>query len=389
MITDTFISVFDLIIFLGVSQGILLSWFFIRSGRKGAMPNLYQGLLILCLAMVMLEELLNNTGYIVKVLPISNFSEPFNFTFGPLAFLYIRSLLYPDTRGRDWPHFLLFAFWALYMIPYFIQPDELKYNSYVQMKHPEWSELEVVTRFSSNPLGIRKYINHLTGIHFIAYTLALGYLMVRRLKEVNEGFFHLKDRKLKLARNVGFHFLVIILIFAFVKLYFGADLGDYLISTYISFMIFTTSWGVLRNSAYFDQPQFFLQFPGTKYEKSSLSSREKAEIHRKILEQMEGQRYFSSNLASLSDLSQRIHESSHHVSQVINEVMGKSFFEMLATYRVEEAKKIMGEDRDGKLIVEDIAEQVGYNSKSSFNTVFKKQTGQTPTEFRRSRRSSR
>jgi AraC-like DNA-binding protein len=188
---------------------------------------------------------------------------------------------------------------------------------------------------------------------------------------------------------VGFHFLVIILIFAYVKLSFVGDLGDYFISSYLSFMIFATSWGVLRNSAYFDQPQSFLQFPVTKYEKSSLSSREKAEIHRKILEQMEGKRYFSSNLASLSDLSGRIRESSHHVSQVINEVMGKSFFEMLATYRVEEAKKIFGEDKEGKLIVEDIAEQVGYNSKSSFNTVFKKHTGLTPTEFRRSLRSSR
>jgi len=56
---------------------------------------------------------------------------------------------------------------------------------------------------------------------------------------------------------------------------------------------------------------------------------------------------------------------------------------MLAWYRVEEAKRIIREDREAKLTVEDIAEQVGYNSKSSFNTVFKKQTGRTPSEFRR------
>ena len=73
----------------------------------------------------------------------------------------------------------------------------------------------------------------------------------------------------------------------------------------------------------------------------------------------------------------------------INEVMGQGFFEMLARYRVEEAKRIIFQDQDAKLTIEDIAEQVGYNSKSSFNTVFKKQTGQTPSEFRRtSKRSS-
>ena len=140
---------------------------------------------------------------------------------------------------------------------------------------------------------------------------------------------------------------------------------------------------LVRNSTFFGQPQFFLQFPGAKYEKSSLSAKEKSAIHRKILKEMEEKRYFTGNLASLSDLAYTIRESSHHLSQVINEVMGKGFFEMLAWYRVEEAKRIIREDREAKLTVEDIAEQVGYNSKSSFNTVFKKQTGQTPSEFRR------
>lgn len=388
MITDTFISVFDLIIFLGVFQGIFISWFFIRSGKRDVKSNLYQGLLLLFLSLTMFEELLNNTGYIVKVLAISNFAEPFIFTLGPLAFLYIRSLLYPDSKRRSWPHFLLFGFWVLYMVPYIIQPNDLKYNSYVGTKHLDWEYLEVVTRFSDDPFRIRGYINLILAIHFSGYIIAVFYLVVKRMKELNERLFGLGDQKLKLARTSGVHFLMILLIFAFAKLYFGADIGDYLISTYLSFMIFSTSWMVVRNSAFFGQPQFFLQFPGVKYEKSSLSEQEKSAIHQKILKEMEENRYFAGNLASLSDLAHTIRESSHHVSQVINEVMGKGFFEMLAWYRVEEAKRIIREDREAKLTIEEIAEQVGYNSKSSFNTVFKKRTGQTPSEFRRLENSS-
>lgn len=382
MITDTFISVFDLIIFLGVFQGIFLSWFFIRSGQKGLKPNIYQGVLLLSLSLTMFEELLNNTGYIVQVLPISNYAEPFNFIFGPLIFLYVRSLLYPESRKKNWPHLLAFAFWVLYMLPYFIQPDELKYNSYLDVKHPDWTFLEVSTRFNDDPLGLRGYINHLTGIHFTAYVIASFYLMIRKMKEQQERLFELKDSRLKLARNVGIHFFIIILIFAFVKLSFRGDIGDYLISSYLSFMIFTTSFMVVKNSAFFGHPQFFLQFPGTKYQKSSLSEQEKAAIHKKILEEMEENLYFTGNLASLSDLAHTIKESSHHVSQVINEVMGKGFFEMLAWYRVEEARRLIREDPEAKLTVEDIAEQVGYNSKSSFNTAFKKHSGQTPSQFR-------
>ena len=386
MIRDTFISGFDLVIFLGVFQGIFLSGFFIRSGRKEVKANLYQGLLILTLSMSMFEELLNNTGYIVQVLAISNFAEPFNFAFGPLAFLFIRSLLYPESRRKNWPHFLILAFWILYMIPYFIQSNEYKYNSYLGVKHPDWEYLDVAVRLFEDPLGIRDYVNQLTGLHFTVYIVAMILLFFRRMKDMNARLLGLKDTKLRLARNVIIHFLIVIAIFAVVKLSFPGDIGDYFISSYLSFMIFSTAWMVVRNSAFFVQPQFFLQFPGVIYEKSSLSEGEKAVIHRKILDEMENKRYYSRNLASLKDLSQTIRETPHHVSQVINEVMGKGFFEMLAWYRVEEAKQIISRDPEGKLTVEDIAEQVGYNSKSSFNTVFKKLTGQTPSEFRRSSR---
>jgi YesN/AraC family two-component response regulator len=86
----------------------------------------------------------------------------------------------------------------------------------------------------------------------------------------------------------------------------------------------------------------------------------------------------------LSDLAKKIGESPHHVSQVINEKLNKNFFELLAAYRVEEAKKILSADRKNKLTIEEISEMVGYNSKTAFNNAFKKNTGKTPSEFRKS-----
>jgi amino acid transporter len=104
--------------------------------------NLYQGLLLLSLSLCIFEEWLNNTGYIVKVLAFSNFSEPLNFALAPLFYLYIRKSLDPDERRKDWVHFILTLFWMFYMVFYFIQSDEFKYNSYVETKHPEWCYLE-------------------------------------------------------------------------------------------------------------------------------------------------------------------------------------------------------------------------------------------------------
>ncbi len=57
---------------------------------------------------------------------------------------------------------------------------------------------------------------------------------------------------------------------------------------------------------------------------------------------------------------------------------------LLAVYRVEYAKKLISEDKEIKLTVEELTELVGYNSKSSFNIAFKKYTSKTPSEYRKS-----
>lgn len=96
---------------------------------------------------------------------------------------------------------------------------------------------------------------------------------------------------------------------------------------------------------------------------------------------MEVNKYFVNNLASLSGLSKQINETSHHVSQVINEQLNMNFFELLAKYRVEEAKRILLADKNKKITIEELSEMVGYNSKSAFNNAFKKLTLKTPSEF--------
>jgi len=162
----------------------------------------------------------------------------------------------------------------------------------------------------------------------------------------------------------------------------NSDIGGYLIAAYISFTMFATSFQILNKSIFFSQPNSFMNFPNLKYQKSSLSEERKEEILNKIKQEMEGKKYFSNNLASLSNLSKQINESSHHVSQVINELLKMNFFELLAKYRIDEAKKILSNDNSRNLTIEEIAEQVGYNSKSAFNNAFKKICQQTPSEYR-------
>jgi len=196
--------------------------------------------------------------------------------------------------------------------------------------------------------------------------------------------FRTHDDMLRSLRNMVFHILAIILIFIIVKLSFQADLGDYFIGMYVSLFLMITTFRIMNDSTYFERSASFMDILIGKYRKSSLSESEKQKILAIINKEFEKGNYFSENLASLENLAKKIGESKHHVSQVINEKLGKDYFELLASYRIEMAKSILTEDKTGQLTIEEISEMVGYNSKTAFNNSFRKLTGKTPSEFRKS-----
>ncbi len=341
------------------------------------------GLFLLSLGLVMIEMLLNYTGHIVSILWISNFSEPINFILAPLLYLFIRERIDHNKGKYDWVHFLPFVFWLLYCIPYFMQSDIFKYNSYIDTMKPDWPFVEAEMYWHEDILNLRNNINYLTLISFSSYLLASLILIAGKAKQKGSTFFKIEDPNIRATRNSTYHLFFIIVIFVFVKLYFGRDLGDYFIGLYITFMAYNTMVQVIRNSNYFDQPGSIFDIPTAKYKKSSLLEDQKELLLNKVKIELCENKYFANNMASVSGLAKNIGESSHHVSQVINEKMNKSFFELLAWYRVEEAKRILTEDIHKKYTIEELADEVGYNSKSSFNGAFKKLSGQTPSEFRK------
>ncbi len=74
------------IIFGGILFGFTIAFFLIKKSIKKNTPNLFMGLFLLVLSLVMLEGWLNYTGYIFKVLKITNFAEPLNYAIAPLFF---------------------------------------------------------------------------------------------------------------------------------------------------------------------------------------------------------------------------------------------------------------------------------------------------------------
>lgn len=384
MRTDISIGLFDLLIFLGFFQTLVVAIFFIRNRSKQP-ANIYQGLFQLSLALVILAYLLDSTGYIVKVLAISNFNSPISFVLGPLFYLSVKHTIYPESNHRKaWPHFVFALVWLCYMTTYFIQPNECKYNSYVSAMHPDWPYLHVDFRTPNDPLHIGAYINIGAMLHLLLYITLTGKLLLQKLRSMNQSFFRITNEQLAQVRNDLVHITLIVLIYTVSKATLGlsTETGGYMFS-YCTILISITFFRIINDSSYFEQQHSIIELPFAKYQKSSLSDEKKEQILGKIRVEMENKLYFANNLASLSGLAKQINESNHHVSQVINERLNKSFFELLAAYRIEHATQLMKGQEGAKLTIEELADRVGYNSKSSFNTAFKKHTQQTPSEFRK------
>jgi AraC-like DNA-binding protein len=372
-----------LILVLGLFLGFLISFYLIKKSRKVNLPNLFMGFFILSISLTMLEGWLNYTRLIFKILWATNFAEPLNFVLAPFIYLFVISQFKNFKKKKQWLHFLPFVFWLGYCVFFFMQPDVVKYNSNIDAMNADIPFIKMDYHISQDPFGIRTYVNLLTGLSFIIYNAITLKILFNKARSLGQTIWNTTNKTLIALRNAQYHFFIVIVIFIAVKLFFGNnDVGDYFIYLYITFMFFMTTVQIMNSSTYFNEVSTFLEGPVIKYQKSSLDKEDKEIILEAISNQMNEEKYFKRSSASLSGLAKSINESTHHVSQVINEKLNQSFFEMLASYRVEEAKAILKTELGKKLTIEEVAERVGYNSKSAFNTAFKKITSQTPSVFR-------
>ncbi len=86
---------------------------------------------------------------------------------------------------------------------------------------------------------------------------------------------------------------------------------------------------------------------------------------------------------TIQKISDDINIPVRDLSLLINHKLGQHFFDFINKYRIENAMTILNDSKKNKVTILEILYEVGFNSKSSFNTAFKKHTGTTPTEYRK------
>ena len=130
-------------------------------------------------------------------------------------------------------------------------------------------------------------------------------------------------------------------------------------------------------------PTFSIHLPAKKYSNSGLCEEAMQNIITLLENKMRHDRSYLEPELTIDELAVSLSCSRHHLSQALNEKLGKSFYDCINYYRVEEAKILLTDPVRSSHKIASIAYDSGFNSISTFNDVFKKITGLTPSQYRK------
>lgn len=130
-------------------------------------------------------------------------------------------------------------------------------------------------------------------------------------------------------------------------------------------------------------PKLTVHRPAKKYAGSTLSEREKRRITQALDMEMNTSKAWLDPELTMETLADKIGCTRHALSQVVNECKQQTFIEYVNRLRIDESCRLLADPDNNHFTVASLAYDSGFNSISSFNEVFKKYTGLTPSQFRR------
>jgi AraC-like DNA-binding protein len=376
----------SLIYLLGAVNSFFLALVVVNSKKSGnRRANRFLGVILFSWSYGFIYTWLIETSLYRSIPHILLVGAPNTFLSGPCLLLYADSLL---KRSRSFgkktaAHFIPFFLHTLFLVPFHLQSAEEKIRYW-----------ETGRSFSS----VFFYIVYLQIIHLFIYLVITFHRVRRHGTSLPETHSSLERVNLAWLRNVIFLSFAGVLFFGSAAFYFAFRGLD---QVYINRVSDVFLFVILHIVGYCGlvQPEIFhgaLGFetaPASppadprqgKYERSSLTKERAEEIVREVSRHMADTKAYLDNELTLPDLAGELDVSPHHLSQGINQILGMNFFECVNRYRIDHAKALIAETpRDRKISFIGIAFSSGFNSKSTFNALFKQYSGTTPSEFGKS-----
>ncbi|WP_299680296.1 helix-turn-helix transcriptional regulator [uncultured Dokdonia sp.] len=367
-------TLLDVILFLGVSQGIFLAVTLRLIDNRNKVANDILSITI-GIAVVMLFGRVVAfridapwVGYVAGLVDVTIF------LFGPLIYCYIRRLLFQETPAfkLSFWHYLIACIHICITIGVYLAPENVTaFIKEIQFLPYFWffAELIGVISFIVYTIAsIRLFQKHKNIMkHQVSYVLAIRRYALYLLGAVSlctllwvvsflSGVFRIKE---------------IYTIFNYELVWISIPLFIYVIGYYS-----------LRQPEIFRIPWR----PKIKEEKARLKPDEIQRLQKRLKFFLQEEEIYKTPDLSLKVLAEKINTTSNNLSWLLNQIYQKSFYDYINTYRVQDILENIDRGLHRKQTLLAIAFDAGFNSKSTFNKAFKQVTSQTPSEYIKSKR---
>jgi len=355
--------------FFAIFIGILL---FTKKGK--ALPDKILAVWMLVIGLHLLAYHLHYLGYWATYPHLFGTTALFPLLHAPMLFLYTSYSLNGKQKfsAKDFLHFspALLSYIYLFRVFFFYSVEEkiLLDNGEID---GTWFEGIVLT---------------VLVISVIIYTVLSFYLLKKYHKKMNTNFSFHENINLKWLQYwvMGFAVVFSVLVFVVVSrnlldIDFGFNIDLVLYGTVILLVLSLGYFGIRHQGIFTERIQVIKEKQEEKYQKSALSEPKAKAINDLLLQVMKEEKPYLNPKLTLSELAKMTNTTANNLSQVINQFQEVNFFDFVNKYRIEEFKKLALEKPYFNILA--LAYEAGFNSKSSFNNLFKKFTHQTPSQY--------
>jgi AraC-like DNA-binding protein len=369
-------SYFKIFLLLGSALSLLMAIFLWLNSYK-LFANKVLGVMNLFWSFVVFIFAIQSNEFYVKFPHLFKLASVIPISLFPLLYVYIKSYLI----DYEWKfksiviHFVPMILYIIVISPFYFQSTEVKRELIITGNFPEF--LPVVESFFD-------VLIILQGIFYTALSM-----------KIIQKYFD--ETSVKVSKHQKFILnWLIFFVMSYVLLWaFGAvgailemlditvpfDLFNFF---YMGLTILTISIGIFalrRPSILFRRLKQEPNSSILKPENPVYHVEDSEEELRLILNYLEKEKAYLKNELSLQDLTEATGVPKHRISALFNKELGKNFYEILNEYRTQEAIRLFNDGKHLNFTLTYIAEMAGFNSRATFNRIFKKITSQTPSEY--------
>lgn len=310
---------------------------------------------------------------------------PFPLLHGVFLYYYVSTVTNQSPK-KNWTiflHLLPSLITYVYLIPFFrLTPDQ---------------KIEIFKTGGETYEVFQQVLLYAVFISGVVYVIWSSKLLQNHKKRIRNEFSNIEEINLKwlqlLTYGLGAVWSLVIfsqndvLIFIGVSIFvitvgfFGIQQKSIVTSPEVEPIVAGTARVEVEQVSNVEAPSIKPKVEKEKYIKSGLTESKSEELYTSLARLIAEDKVYTSSELSLSELASMLDIHPNYLSEVINKKEGRTFYDYINAFRVEEFKRLIAIPENRQFTLMSIAYDCGFNSKSSFNRYFKKITGLTPSQY--------